>query len=244
MSAQSLFSKKNIKSQQPDTRTGIMEELNLPPEVISFVRKNAKSLQIALICVVVAVLAWVFYDYYTELQENKGASLLASAMQTEATGERIQVLENVINDYSRTSAARWSKLELAHLDYQEGRFDAAIAKYEEILGKVSADSSLVPLARMNLAQSYEETSQYDQAISQYNLLKKSAGFTEEAHLALGRVYTAKGETAQARREYEDLLSTMDAATSDPQLRAMVQALLVSLGGEKVITAEQPEENKE
>lgn len=243
MSAQGLFSKKNIESQQPDTRTGLMEELNLPPEMISFVRKNARNLQIGLICIVVSVLAWVFYDYYTELQENKGASLLASAMQTEAIEERMQVLENVINDYSRTDAARWSKLELAHLDYQEGRFDAAIAKYEGILAKISADSSLVPLARTNLAQSYEETGQYDLAIAQYNLLKKSTGFTEEAHLALGRIYTAKDEPAQARKEYEELLSTMrDGA--DPQLRSMVQALLVSLGGEKVITTSQPEENKE
>ena len=243
MSAQGLFSKKNIESQQPDTRTGLMEELNLPPGIISFVRKNARNLQIGLICIVVLVLAWVFYDYYTELQENKGASLLASAMQTEAIEERVQVLENVINDYSRTDAALWSKLELAHLDYQEGRFDAAVAKYEGILAKIPADSSLVPLARMNLAQSYEEIGQYDLAIAQYNLLKKSTGFTEEAHLALGRIYTAKDESAQARKEYEELLSTMrDGA--DPQLRSMVQALLVSSGGEKIITTSQPEENKE
>ena len=243
MSAQSLFSKKNIKSQQPDTRTGIMEELNLPPAVISFIRKNARNLQIGLTCIVVLVFAWVFYDYYTELQENKGASLLVSAMQTEATDERTQILAGVINDYSRTDAARWSKLELAHLDYQEGSFEAAIAKYEEIIGKLSADSSLLPLARTNLAQSYEETGQYDEAIAQYNLLKKSTGFKEEAHLALGRIYTAKDEPAQARKEYEELLSTMK-DEADPQFRSRVQALLVSQGGEKVISTSQPEENKE
>jgi predicted negative regulator of RcsB-dependent stress response len=241
MSAQSLFSKKNIKSQQPDTRTGIMEELNLPPEVISFIRKNARNLQVGLICIVVLVLAWIFYDYYSELQENKGASLLASAMQTEATEERVKVLENVINDYSRTDAARWSKLELAHLDYQEGRFDAAVSKYENILAKLSADNFLVPLARINLAQSYEEAGQYDQAIAQYNLLKKTTGFKEEAHLALGRIYKAKDEPTQARKEYEELLSTLE-DEADPKLRSRVQALLVSLGGEKIITTPQPEEN--
>jgi len=243
MSAQSLFSKKNIKSQQPDTRSGIMEELNLPPEVISFIRKNARNLQIGLACIVVLALAWIFYDYYTELQENKGASLLASAMQTEATGERTLMLASVVNDYSRTDAARWSRLELAHLDYQEGLFDAAIAKYEEIIDKLSTDSSLLPLTRTNLAQSYEETGQYEQAIAQYNLLKKSIGFKEEAHLALGRIYTARDEPAQARKEYEELLTTMK-DEADPQLRSRVQALLVSLGDEKVISISQPEENKE
>lgn len=244
MSAQSLFSKKNIESQQHDTRTGIMEELNLPPGMISFVRKNARNLQIGLICIVVLALAWVFYDYYTELQSNKGASLLASAMQTEATEERAQILENVINDYSRTDAARWGKLELAHLDYQEGRFDAAVAKYGEIIAKLPADNSLVPLVRINLAQSYEEAGQHDQAIAQYNLLKKSPGFKEEAHLALGRIYKANDEPSKARKEYEELLSTME-EDADPLLsRSRVQALLISLGGEKIITASKPEENKE
>ena len=243
MSEQSLFSKKNIESQQPDTRTGIMEEMNLPPEFISFVRKNSRNLQIGLISIVVLVLAWVFYDYYTDLQENRAASLLASAIQTEATEERIQVLQNVIGSYSGTEAALWSKLELAHLDYQEGRFDAAVAKYEEVLAKTPADSFLIPLARMNLGQSYEETGQYDQAIAQYNLLKKSTGFKEEAHLALGRIYKAKDEPAQARNEYENLLSGMD-DEADPQLRSRVQAMLVSLGGKKIIPTPQPEENKE
>ena len=243
MSAQTLFSKKNIESQQPDTRTGLMEELNLPPQMIAFIRKNARNLQIGLTCFVILVLAWVFYDYYTELQENKGASLLASAMQTESLGERAQVLETVISDYSRTDAARWSKLELAHLDYQEGRFDAAIAKYEEIIAKLPADNSLVPLTRMNLAQTYEETARYDQAMNQYNLLKKTTGFSDEAHLALGRIYTAKDQVAQARMEYEELLAGME-DEADPQLRSQVQALLLSSGGEIVIPASQPEETKE
>jgi predicted negative regulator of RcsB-dependent stress response len=243
MSAQSLFSKKNIDSQQPDTRTGIMEELNLPPGVIAFVRNNARNLQIGLICVVVLVLAWTFYDYYTERQENKGASLLASAMQIEATEERVQVLGDVINNYSGTDAALWGKLELAHLDYQEGEFDAAVVNYEEIIAKLPADSSLVPLARINLAQSYEETGQHDQAIAQYNLLKKSTGFKEEAYFALGRIYKAKNDLSQARKEYEELLSAMEDEVA-PQLRSRVQALLNSLGGEKKITAAKPEENKE
>ena len=56
MSAQSLFSKKNIASQQPtDTHRGLLDELSLPPQMISFIRKNARSLQIGLIIVVVLV---------------------------------------------------------------------------------------------------------------------------------------------------------------------------------------------
>lgn len=241
MSTQSLFSKKNIESQQPDTRTGLMEEMNLPPAVIAFVRKNAQILQICLISVVVLMLAWVFYDYYTEKQEREAASLLATAMQTEATVDRIQMLENVINDYSGTDGARWSRLELAHLDYLEGRLDAAAARLEEIQAEVAADNPLVPLVIMNLAQIHEEAGNFDRAIADYTRLKKFPGFSEEAFLGLGRIYTAKAQPDLAVKEYEEFLSTMG-DEADPQLRSQVQALLLSRGGETATA--NPEENKE
>jgi predicted negative regulator of RcsB-dependent stress response len=243
MSTQSLFSKKNIQSQQPDTRRGLLEELNLPPAVITFIRKNARNLQIGLICLVVLVLAWVFYDYYTEMKEKKGASLLASGLQEESTDQRIWVLEKVINDFGRTDAARWSKLELAHLDYKNGRFEAAAAKYKEVLETLPAKTSLVPLTILNLAQSYEEAGQFDQAISQYSLLKKSPGFTNQAYWGLGRMYMAKEDKEQARNTYEEFLSSLD-DTSDPGLMSQVEAKLASLDAGRPAISSQPEENQQ
>lgn len=245
MSAQSLFSKKNIQSKQLDSRRDLLEELNLPPALISFVRKNTRSLQIGFICMVVLVLAWVFFDYYTEMQEKKGNSLLATGLQTDSVEQRVQVLENVINDYGRTDAARWSKIELAHMDYNEGRFEAAIAKYKEVLDALPADNSLVPLTRLNLAQSYEKTGQYDLAIAQYNFLKKATGFSNQAYWALGRIYLAKEDPAQARSNYEELLGSLDATTSDPALISRVEAKMAALGsGGEPVDLSQPEESKE
>jgi predicted negative regulator of RcsB-dependent stress response len=193
---------------------------------------------------VLLVLAWVFYDYYTQMQEMKGASLLASGLQTEATEQRVQVLENVIKDYGRTDAARWSKLELAHLDYKEGRFEAAAAKYKEILGDLPAASSLAPLTRLNLAQSYEDAGNYDEAIAQYTQLKKSAGFTDQAYLGLGRMYMAKEDPAQARKAYEELLASLGEETSDPVLKSRIEAKLALLNAGTAVSPAQPEENKE
>ena len=220
-----------------------MEEMNLPPELIAFIRKNTRNLQIGLICLVVLVLAWVFYDYYTGMQETKGASLLASGLQTEASEQRVQILETVINNYGRTDAARWSKLELAHIDYRDGRIEAAAAKYKEILDAVSADNPLAPLARLNLAQSYEQAGQYDQAIAQYNLLEKASGFTNQAYLGLGRIYIAKEDQVQARKAYEKLLGSLE-DSPDAVLKSQVEAKLASLDAGKPVISSQPEENKE
>jgi predicted negative regulator of RcsB-dependent stress response len=243
MSTQSLFSKKNIQSKLPDTSRGLLEELNLPPGLVAYIRKNSRNLQIGLICLAVLVFSWIFFDYYTEMQEKKGASLLASGLQTESTEQRVELLENVIRDYGRTDAARWSKLELAHLEYKEGRFAAAAAKYKEILDDLPAGNSLVPLTRLNLAQSYEQAGQYDEAIAQFNLLKKSVGFTNQAYMALGRIYMAKDDPVQVRKVYEELLKSLN-DTPDPVLISQVEAKLASLGAEKPAVLPQPEENKE
>ena len=220
----------------------LLEELNLPPEVISFIRENIRSLQIGLICGVVLILAGVFYDYYTGVQENKGSSLLASGLQIESIEQRVEVLENVIKDYGRTNAARWSKLELAHIDYKEGRYEAAAAKYKEILESLSSSNSLVPLTRLNLAQSYEETGQFDQAIAQYNLLKKSPGFSNEAYWGLGRMYLAKDDEVQARKAYEELLNSLG-DSPEPGIKSQVEAKIASLGAGKPEVVPQPEENQ-
>jgi predicted negative regulator of RcsB-dependent stress response len=243
MSTQSLFSKKNIKSQQPDSGRGLLEELNLPPELISFIRKNSRNLQIGMICVLILVLGWIFFDYYSEMQEKKGASLLATGLQSESTEERVQVLENVIKEYGRTSAARWSKVELAHLDYKEGKFEAAAVKYNEILDALPAGNPLVPLARLNLAQSYEQAGQLDQAISQYNILKKNTGFTNQAYLGLARMYMAKEDPVQARMAYQGLLSNLE-DTSDPVFKSQVEAQLAALDAVNPAILSTPEENKE
>ena len=243
MSAQSLFSKKNIESQQPDTGRGLLEELNLPPELVSFIRKNSRTLQICLICIVILVLGWISYDYYSGMQEKKGASLLASGLQNEATEQRIQVLENVIKEYGRTDAALWAKVELAHLDYEEGKYEAAAAKYKGILDNLSGTNPLTPLTRLNLAQSYEQAGQLDQAIAQYNILKNSVGFANQSYFGLARIYMVKDDPEQARMAYQNLLSSLE-DTPDPVLKSQVEAKLTVLDKGGAVISSQTEENKE
>ncbi|MDX1775440.1 MAG: tetratricopeptide repeat protein [Desulfobulbales bacterium] len=242
MSTQSFFSKKDIQAQQPDTPRGLLEELNLPPGMITAIRNNKTQIQIGLICIVVLVLGWIYYDYHTEMQDRKGASLLASGLQVEAADERVRALENVIEEYGGTDAARWSKLELAHIANSEGRFEEAVAKYKEVLDALSADNPLVPLTRLNLAQSYEQAGQYDQAIAQYKTLKDSTGFAQQAYMGLGRLYMEKQDTVQAHKVYTELLSSLkDATTPDPGLTARLEAKIAALDAEKP-AAPSPAEN--
>ena len=241
MSDQSLFSQKDIKPIDPERKRDLLDELNLPPKLISFLRENGRNLKIITITISVVVLGWVLYDNYIELQESKGASLLASALQETSATQKAGALANVIDEYPRTDAALWSIVELAHLDYEASRFRVAATRYETILGELPGDSSLAPLVRLNLAQSYEELQDFDKALGQYKLLKVETGFSKEAYLALGRVYVMQNEPDAARRVYEEYLNSLG-EEPDPAIEAQIQAKLAFLtAGQPAASQPQPEE---
>lgn len=243
MSNQDLFSQKNITPIDPERKSDILDELNLPAKLKDFLRENARNLQIIAISTAVIVVGWILYGQYTDLQENKGASLLAAALQESSVDQKTQTLTNVIEQYSSTSAALWSRVELAHLDYQAARFQEAATRYETILEKLPGDSSLAPLVRLNLAQSYEELADYDKALGQYQLLKEITGFSKEAYLSLGRVYVLQNEPDSARRVYEEYLNSLG-EEPDPAIEGQVQAklALLQIGQPAVAPKPQPAEN--
>jgi len=227
MSDQSLFSQKDIKTIDPERKRDLFDELNLPPKLISFFRKNGRNLKIITVSIAVLVLGWVLYDHYTELQENKGASLLTSALQETSATQKAQTLASVIDEYPRTDAALWSTIELAHLDYEAARFRVAATRYETILGELPGNSSLAPLVRLNLAQSYEELQDFDKALGQYKLLNTESGFSKESYLGQGRVYVMQNEPDAARLVYEEYLNSLG-EEPDPAVEAQIQSKLALL----------------
>lgn len=227
MSDQRLFSQKDIKTIDPERKSDLFDELNLPPKLISFLRKNGRNLKIITISITVIVLGWVLYDNYTELQENKGASLLTSALQETSATQKAQTLAGVIDEYPQTDAALWSTIELAHLDYEAARFRVAATRYETILDELPGNSSLAPLVRLNLAQSYEQLQDFDKALGQYKLLKAATGFSKEAYLGQGRVYVMQNEPDAARLVYEEYLNSLG-EEPDPAVETEIQAKLALL----------------
>ena len=239
MSTQSLFSKKNIKPIDPERKQDLFDELNLPTGLVSFIRENARNLQIAIATVTIVVFGWVLYNNYAERQESKSASLLASALQESSVEQKTQTLVSVIEEYSRTDAALWSRVELAHLDYQAAKFQEAAGRYELILGELPGDSSLAPLVRLNLAQSYEELNDLDKALTQYKTIKTVTGFARQAFLAMGRIYEFKNEPQAARQVYEEYLNSLG-NDPDPVIKAEIQAKLAALQAEKTAAAPLPQ----
>ncbi|OGQ95401.1 MAG: hypothetical protein A2521_06650 [Deltaproteobacteria bacterium RIFOXYD12_FULL_57_12] len=221
MTEPNVFSKKNIALAAAGTGRGLLEELNLPPQVIAFIRKNKKQLQIAGVCLVVAALAYVFFDYYTEARRDEAAALLVTALKEEQVEKRYQALEALNADYHRTTSAVWGRLEMANMDYQAGKYEEALQKYEELLKGQAADNPLTPLLQYSIALTSEMKQDYDKALASYQILLKTAGYKVEGALGVGGIHEMRGQVADAKSVYEEYL-----ASSEVQAGSATEALVL------------------
>ncbi len=208
MTKPSAFDKNQIQTISIEEKRGFLDELHLPPNVISFIRNNSRSITIVLTTIVLMVFAWIFYNQYMERQNDKAAALLASVLKESEDEKRVAGLESVLQEYSGTVSALWGRLELGHIDFKDGNYEAALNKYKQVLDSISAENSLAPLVVYSVAQTYEQMQNNDQAIVSYQSLTTIVGFEGKGYLGLGRLYEKSNEPVKARETYEKYLQTI------------------------------------
>ena len=205
MSEHNTIDPKNIVREATDPKRGILEELNLPPKVIKFIRENSKNIQIAIVCIVVVILASSSYDYYKDKQRDKSASLLANAMQQATVEQKKAALAGVVDDHYSTGAALIARIELGHLAYAASNYKEAISIYKDAIDDMSSNNPMLPLVQLNLAQAYENAQDMDNALSFYQLVAKTAGFEVEGHMAIGRIHESKGQIEEAKKAFQQAI---------------------------------------
>lgn len=224
MSDKSAFNSENILATAAGKR-GLLEELHLPPHIISFIRQNQRVLLLAVAVTVTAIVGWNWYSQYAANREDQAAALLAKAMAVQESGQRRTLLAEVRQKFGRTDAALLSGIEEAHLAYGAGDLAAASAGYEAALTAMDAKNPLQPLVQLELAQAYADQKAYDKATAVLDKLKDTAGFAGMANLALGRVYSQAGNAAKAREALEKVIALENVY---PPLREAAQAQLALL----------------
>lgn len=213
MAGKSAFDQKTIKTLAVSDKRDLLEELNLPPQFVSFVKKNLKEIKIGAIVLVVALFGWQGYVHYASVQQEKSTALLAQAVKENSVDARRQKLENVLSGYSRTDAGLWARIELAHASFDAGKYDEAIEKYQAVLDKLDSESALAPLVLYNLAQAFENKEDFDNALVRYGKLAEFSSFSSEAHLAEGRIHDKRNEPDKALAAYEQL-NALDSSSTD------------------------------
>ncbi len=224
----SAFDLKHIEETAAVETSGFLDELNLPPVVTDFLRKNQRTIWLVVGVVATVVTVASLYESYRNYTFNKAAQAYDQSMLLDGEA-KVSALQTVTNKYSSTPSALWSRVELARIEQADGKLADAISKLVEINGTLKEDDMLKPLVLMNIGGLYEQVKQLDKAVEVYKELQSFKGFDKEALNSLGRVYEAQGKKDEARGMYEQFL--LLAASDDPvagrtdPVKKMVQASL-------------------
>ncbi|WP_420208301.1 YfgM family protein [Candidatus Electronema sp. JC] len=184
---------------------GVLDQLHLPPAVISFLQKNQRMIWRIVIIAAVAVTVVSLYFSWREHTLNKAAAAYDQAVEIADAQQKRDALQKVADDYGSTPSALWSRIALAHLDQQEGKTKEAIAKLTAVEAEVSAKNALKPLLLVNLGGLHEQDKQFDKAEAAYQQLKGFKGFEPMALDSLGRVYEAAGQKDKAVQMYQQYM---------------------------------------
>ncbi len=227
MGSESAFNKRLTAETNMDKVEGLLEHLNLPPKVIDFIRINQRLIQIGIAIIVIGVVFWSLYGSYRERIKEEASIALSVALQVDQA-KKAEALQSVIKKYGSTSSALWASVELAHLDMKNSSFADASKKYQAILADVKKSNPLYPLVLFDLAQSLEADKQYQEAATQYNILKDIKGYERIAYMGMGRIEEAQGNIEKAITLYNNFLLYMGDDPAFSQDRMEINAKIAHL----------------
>jgi predicted negative regulator of RcsB-dependent stress response len=217
MAENNSFADSKEKTIDIEHKDGLLEELELPPYLIKFIRENAQRLQIAAVCIVILILGWTYYDYHTQNVENAASAALNAALLEDDESSRIELLKNVEKDFSDTESALWSRIEQAHLAARNGSHEDALFLYNDILDDINTDNPIKPLLYYNIGLAYENSGDHDKALKNYLELAGFNGFAAKALIAQGRIHEMKNDRTEALRLYRLAVENEDTTSQDKQL---------------------------
>jgi len=227
MSSENAFNKRLAPETSMDQVEGLLEHFNLPPKVISFIRKNKRRIQGVVGLIIIMVVTWSLYGSYKEKLQEESATALSLAMQTDDSG-RSQALNGVVNEYGATNAGLWARVELAHIDMKNGSFETAIAKYGEIRKEIESTSPLYPLVIFAAGQAYEAQKAYPEATAQYDLLKEIKGYEQVAFVNKARLEEAQGNFDRAIAILNNFILAVGDDPAFTQARAEIESKISRL----------------
>lgn len=146
---------------------------------------------------------------------------------TQARQNAIAMLQAVLAQHGRSSAASQAAYQLGNLQYQAGDYAAARAAYEIALAKGAADS-LRTLSASGVGYTWEAQRNYASAVTAYDAAARGLApkqfFFEEALLDLARAQVLAGKPAEARATYERLLKDAPETRRAQDIRGRIAAL--------------------
>jgi len=227
MSERSAFEKIHVEESEKADLGGVLEQMNLPPAVVTFVRENKRLVQIGIATIVIIIVAWSLYDSYRDKKIEEGSSALSIAVDIEDSQAKIDQLKSVSSEFSGTSSAQWAKINAAHEMLKSDQKEEALTLYKEVLTEIDKSTPLFALVTIGLAQGYEISGNVPEAAIEYEKLKLIEGYQELGYLGLARISEEQGNNKKALEIYEEYLATLMNVTERSQ-KSLVEEKIARL----------------
>ena len=212
MANEDIFDKEYVDERDKNSLEGLLEQLNLPPSVIKFVKEHKRLVQAGIAGLVIVVVGWSLYSSYRDGKIEKSSEALFSAQ--ESSGQQmLDKLAEVEKEFKGTDAALWSSINTAQEYMNESKMIEAQQKFKEARDDLKASSPLWPLVSVGIAQSSEAAQNFEEAAAEYGKLMELEGYQDIGYLGTARIHELQGNNDKALELYENYLTTLDPAAT-------------------------------
>ncbi len=229
MAKEDIFDKEYVDERDKNNLEGLLEQLNLPPAVIKFVKDNKRLLQITIGVIVVVVVAWSLYGSYRDNRIEKSSEALSTALELEGR-PMLDKLAEVEEEFSGTSSAVWAQINGAQELMKSSKMEEANKKFKSVREDLGKSSLLQPLVSLGIAQSAEASANYQEAAGEYQKLVEVEGYQDIGYLGVARIHELQGNTDKALEVYQNYLATIDPAAA--LQRVMVEEKIARIKASK------------
>ena len=216
MAKEDIFEKEYVDERDKNNLEGLLEQLNLPPAAVKFVKENKKMVQAGIAVLVIAVVAWALYGSYRDSQIKMSSEALFAAQDLSGQ-QMLDKLAQVEKDFGGTDAGLWAGINAAQELMKNGKMSEAQQKFTEVRANLKATSALWPLVTAGIAQSAEATGDYQRAVDEYGNLMKLEGYKDIGFLGSARVQELQGNREQAVKLYEQYLEELGPSAAVQQV---------------------------
>jgi predicted negative regulator of RcsB-dependent stress response len=210
MAKEDVFEKEWVDERDKNNLEGLLEQLNLPPVAVTFVRENKRLVQIAIVLLVLAVVTWSLYGAYQDNRIEKSSEALSAALEQEGQ-QQLDLLAEVEKEFDGTDAALWARINRAQQLLKNSAMAEAGEEFKSISDDLAKSSILQPLLVFGIAQSAEAEGDFDAAAAEYRKLIEIEGYQDLGYLGAARVHVVQGNKDKALELYENYLASIDAA---------------------------------
>jgi TolA-binding protein len=180
-------------------------------KAVDFFKKNMNKVTIGLVVVLAVIILVMLFRQSKKTAELNASVQLAKANSEIAHGQyqqTIDILLNMINNYSGTSSASRGVYLLAHTYFQNGEYENAITYFKKYLDDYGGDPILTSGAYSGLGACYEQLGKLSDAAQAYeNGATKYAGSFEAPQQLMNaaRCYALENRIADAKNCYEKVI---------------------------------------